>query len=218
MYLAFADQCGQLMQKYGVKVSASSPLPRMVLQHPAPQGQQPRFSVMKADFSTSALKQFLVQEGVAVPAGLGEGGLELVGAANGLEGCIEKFDKLATSFFTAGNPVLRAKILEDARGFAADEKGPAAGYYVKTMERIQAKGKKVAHFEHLVVHFPLFCYAFLTTQRCKRLQYVASEIARLDRMLKAGNLASEKKRSMTERKNILSVFGAAVAAAAAAGK
>lgn len=179
MYLAFADQCGAMMQKYGVKATGSTP--RIVLQHPAPQGQQPRFSVMEEDFSSSALKRFLIQQGVPVPAGLETGGPEPVGAAAGAEGCIEKFDKLAAGFFNAGNPVLRAEILEDAQAEAAKAKGPAARYYMKTMERIQAKGKK----------------------------YVASETARLDRLLKAGGLASEKKQSMVERRNILGVFAAA---------
>ena len=40
----------------------------------------------------------------------GEGSDEtgLVGAANGAEGCIEEFDRLAQEFSTAGNPMERA--------------------------------------------------------------------------------------------------------------
>lgn len=39
----------------------------------------------------------------------------LVGAANGAEGCIEKFDQLAQAFSAAGNPVERSNIAQEVQ-------------------------------------------------------------------------------------------------------
>ena len=38
---------------------------------------------------------------------------EFVGAENGAEGCIEKFDQLARAFVAAGNPLERSNVAED---------------------------------------------------------------------------------------------------------
>ena len=101
---------------------------------------------------------------------------------------------------------MRASILshaeEDAETISVTTRNEVdrkrAEYYIKTMKRIQEKGKKYGPSS---VYLSLALADLVAGLR----RYVKSESARLSRLLD-GSISADRKTTLTERRNILAAF------------